>query len=80
MSFENGDKIGVYVTYNGYLDAYENYVNNEGYTLTANKWVADEEIYWADKTNTADFYCYYSYGTPVDATAYILVSIRRSTY
>lgn len=69
-SFENGDKIGVYVTYNGYLDAYDNYVNNAGYTLTANKWVADEEIYWADKTNTADFYCYYPYGTPVDATAY----------
>ena len=32
-SFENGDKIGVYVTYNGYLDAYDNYVNNAGYTL-----------------------------------------------
>lgn len=69
-SFENGDKIGVYVTYNGYLDAYKNYVDNAGYTLTANKWVADGEIYWADKTNTADFYCYYPYGTPIDATAY----------
>lgn len=69
-AFENGDKIGVYVTYNGHLDAYKNYVDNAGYTLTANKWVADEEIYWADKTNTADFYCYYPYGTPIDATAY----------
>ena len=69
-SFENGDKIGVYVTYNGYLDAYENYVDNAGFSLSGNKWVADNEIYWADKTNTADFYCYYPYGTPVDATAY----------
>ena len=69
-AFENGDKIGVYVTYDGYLDAYENYVDNAGFTLSGNKWVADNEIYWADKTNTADFYCYYPYGTPVDATAY----------
>ena len=69
-AFENGDKIGVYVTYNGYLDAYDNYVNNAGFTLTGNKWVADDEIYWADKTNTADFYCYYPFGTPVDATVY----------
>ena len=57
-AFENGDKIGVYVTYHGYLDAYENYVDNAGFTLSGNKWVADNEIYWADKTNTADFYCY----------------------
>lgn len=69
-AFENGDKIGVYVTYNGYLDAYDNYVNNAGFTLSGGKWVADQEIYWADKTNTADFYCYYPFGTPIDATAY----------
>ena len=69
-TFESGDKIGVYVTYNGALDPYNNYVDNEGYTLEGSRWVPDKQIYWADKTTTADFYCYYPYGTPVDATAY----------
>jgi hypothetical protein len=69
-TFENDDKIGVYVTYNGALDPYNNYVDNTGYTLSGNTWIPDEQIYWADKTTTADFYCYYPYGAPVDATAY----------
>ena len=68
--YENGDKIGVYVSYDAALAASGNYVDNKGFTMNNGSWVPDEEIYWADKTTAADFYCYYPYGTPVDATAY----------
>ena len=68
--YENGDKIGVYVSYEAALAANGNYVDNKGFTMTNGVWTPDEEIYWADKTSAADFYCYYPYGTPVDATAY----------
>ena len=68
--YENGDKIGVYVSYEATLAPSGNYVDNKGFTLTNDAWTPDEEIYWADKTTAADFYCYYPYGTPVDATAY----------
>ena len=69
-SYENGDKIGVYVSYQTSLAPSGNYVNNKAFTLEDGSWEAEEKIYWADKTNTADFYCYYPYGTPVNATAY----------
>lgn len=68
--YENGDKIGIYVSYEAALAANGNYVDNKGFTMTNGVWTPDEDIYWADKTSAADFYCYYPYGTPVDATAY----------
>jgi hypothetical protein len=68
--YENGDKIGVYVSYDAELAASGNYVDNKGFTMEKGDWTPDEEIYWADKNSEADLYCYYPYGTPVDATAY----------
>ena len=69
-SYEAGDKVGIYVSYEDALTASGNYLDNNCFTLTNGVWTSSKDIYWADHTTTADFYCYYPYGTPVDATAY----------
>lgn len=69
-AYEAGDKVGIYVSYEDALAATGNYLDNNCFTLTDGAWTSSAEIYWADHTTAADFYCYYPYGTPIDATAY----------
>ena len=69
-AYENGDNVGIYVSYESALAASSNYVDNKKFTLTSGIWTADTEIYWKDKDTPADFYCYYPYGAIADATAY----------
>ena len=69
-AYEAGDKVGIYVSYEDELAVSGNYLDNNCFTLTDGAWASSKDIYWADHTTTADFYCYYPYGTPVDATAY----------
>lgn len=74
-SFEQNDKVGIYVVnYNGstagtFVNS-GNHVDNMGFTYLASQWNPDSEIYWEDETTKADFYCYYPYGTPANALAY----------
>lgn len=68
--YENGDKIGVYVSYQNGLEPSGNYLDNVGFSLQNGVWEADATIYWADKTTPADFYCYYPYGVPFNARSY----------
>jgi hypothetical protein len=69
-AYESGDKVGIYVSYADALDSSNNYLDNQCFTLTDGAWTSSKEIYWADQTTTADFYCYYPYGSPVDAKIY----------
>lgn len=69
-AYEDGDKVGVYVSYEDALAASGSYLDNKAFTLMDGSWTSSEGLYWADNTTTADFYCYYPYGTPVNATAY----------
>ena len=69
-AYESGDMVGIYVSYADALDSSNNYLDNQCFTLTDGAWTSSKEIYWADQTTTADFYCYYPYGSPVDAKTY----------
>lgn len=69
-AYEDGDKVGVFVSYEDALAASGNYLDNKAFTLKDGVWTSSEVLYWADNTTMADFYCYYPYGTPVNATAY----------
>ena len=67
-TFENGDKVGLYVVnYNGEtageLTATSNHVNNMQFTYTDGTWTPSSPIYWKDETTHADFYVYYPYMT-----------------
>lgn len=60
-SFENGDKVGIYVVNNpNTLAASGNHADNIGFTYSGN-WSPTTPIYWKDETTKADFYCYYPY-------------------
>lgn len=74
-AFELDDKVGIYVVnqangVSGTLVTSGNYVDNMCFTYSNNKWTPDTEIYWADKTTKADFYCYYPYANPTSVTAH----------
>ena len=69
-SFEEGDQIGLYVSYDGDLKEQGNYSDNKKFTLRAGHWTADTELYWKDQTSAADFYCYYPYAAPGNPLAY----------
>ena len=69
-AYENGDNVGIYVSYESALAASSNYIDNKKFTLSAGKWTSETEIYWKDKETPADFYCYYPYGAIADATSY----------
>ena len=75
-SFEEGDKIGLYVvnyenSAPGELAASGNYADNVEFTLS-NTWTSYEEIYWKDQYTKTDFYVYYPYAADgiADVTAY----------
>jgi len=73
--FEVGDRVGVYMV--SYSDGAQGTMVNSGNTydnvslqLTNNGWTPSVNMYWPDKTNKADFYAYYPYGTPDNVRAY----------
>lgn len=85
-SFEQNDKVGIYVvnydgTTAGTLGVAGNHVNNMCFTYSpATRWTPDEEIYWKDNSTKADFYCYYPYGSPTNVGSYaITTSTDQST-
>lgn len=66
-SFENGDRIGVYVTgYDGQsprpLEIGGNYANNALVTFNGTAWSAEPKIYWEE--GLCDVYAYYPYANP----------------
>lgn len=66
QSFENGDKIGLFVTNyeNGQktkLKTIGNQVDNECLTFNGMEWKSAKPLYWKDQTTKSDFYCYYPY-------------------
>lgn len=74
-SFEVGDKAGIYmVSYSegvqGTMVNAGNTYDNVGLQLTNNGWIPSVSMYWPDKTNKADFYAYYPYGSPDNVRSY----------
>ena len=74
-SYENNDKVGVYVVnYNGStagtLSASGNHVTNMQFTYNSSKWTPASEIYWKDNTTHADFYAYYPYSASANTSAH----------
>lgn len=73
--YENGDMIGIYTVNHtdgtpGSLADSGNHLDNTRFTFDGTEWKADSEVYWADQTTPADFYCYYPYTESVaDVTA-----------
>ncbi len=81
--YENGDKIGVYtVNYvndeAGSLENSGNHLDNEGFTLEGSEWKSDNEVYWADQTTPADFYCYYPYTESVEDVSALSFSVQEN--
>ena len=82
-SYENGDKIGVYVVNNingeaGNLADSGNHLDNTKFTFNGTEWKADKEVYWADQTTPADFYCYYPYTASVSDITALTFSVKEN--
>ena len=81
--FEEGDKMGVFVTkYEGDnalpLQISGNYASNICSTLNGGKWVNSSAIYWSE--GKFDVYAYYPYAKPNSADEYLFnVSLDQST-
>lgn len=70
-SFDNGDKVGLYVVnYSGStagtLQTSGNHATNALYTYNSG-WQASSQLYWKDETTHADFYVYYPYSATVSS-------------
>lgn len=66
-SFDNGDKVGIYIVCpTGELAATGNYVDNAAFTYDGNAWASEDELFWKDGTTPADFYCYYPYNVSLE--------------
>lgn len=82
-AFEQGDRIGLYVTeYSGEtappLQISGNWANNVSATLGGAEWVTAKKIFWSD--NKMDVYGYYPYMTPVSIDAQpFSISLDQST-
>ena len=81
--FENGDMIGVYVVNNvdgeaGTLANSGNHLDNTKFTFDGTEWKADNEVYWADQTTPADFYCYYPYTASVSDVTALTFSVKEN--
>ena len=68
--YDSGDMIGVYVVNHingtsGTLADSGNHLNNTKFTFNGMEWQPETEVYWADQTTPADFYCYYPYTASV---------------
>ena len=74
-SFDNGDKIGLYMVYYngttpGTLANSSNGADNVQYTYDGSQWIASTPLYWKDNSTHADFYVYHPYGSPENVSAY----------
>ena len=69
-AFEEGDQIGLYVSYDGELKAQGNYSDNRKYTLKSGVWTSESDLFWKDQESAADFYCYYPYAAPGNPLEY----------
>lgn len=74
-AFEEGDKIGLYVSnYNNgvpsTLMTTGNHVDNAMFVYEDSKWLPENNIYWKDKNTAADFYAYYPYSASVNISAH----------
>lgn len=80
-SFENGDKIGLFVV-NHQTDGSSvalapsgNYVDNMQYTYSGT-WTPASPIYWKDNTTHADFYLYYPYTSSISSVTAFPYSVK----
>ena len=69
-SFDNGDKVGIYVVnytdgIAGSLKSSENHIDNTGFTYSSSSWNPDNTVYWKDKKTSADLYAYYPYSSSI---------------
>ena len=69
-SFEDGDQIGLYVSYDGDLKEQGNYSDNRKYTFKSGVWTSESDLFWKDQESPADFYCYYPYAAPGNPLEY----------
>ena len=69
-SFEEGDQIGLYVSYDGDLKEQGNYSDNRKYTFKSGVWTSESDLFWKDQESAADFYCYYPYSAPGNPLEY----------
>lgn len=69
-SFEDGDRVGLYMVYGGTLQSNGNYSDNQKYSFNSGVWSTDKQIYWKDETTKADFYCYHPYMDECNPTAF----------
>lgn len=69
-AFETGDVAGLFVVNQPKsLAVGGNHADNCKFTFDGTGWKAEKEIYWADETTKADFYCYYPYTPAVSSVA-----------
>ena len=68
-AYEEGDQIGVFVSYSVSLEATGAYVANKKFTYSGGAWTSDSDIYWKDKTTSANFYVYAPYSGVSSASA-----------
>lgn len=74
-TYENGDKVGIYVVnYNGStagnLATSGNQVDNMLFSYDGSKWSPEQSIYWKDSSTAADFYAYYPYSASANISAH----------
>jgi len=79
-AFESGDKVGIYVVNevggaSQTLLSSGNHADNIGFTYSSS-WTPDTQIYWADETTKADFYCYYPYSSSIADVTAVPVSVN----
>ena len=68
-SFENGDRVGVYMAYDELQNSGNN-IDNQLFSLNSGAWKTDQEFFWKDNTTSANFYAYCPYGSPAYVSEY----------
>ena len=71
-AFENGDQVGLYMSY-GALQNVGNHIDNQRFSLSSGAWTTDNDIFWTDDITSADFYAYCPYGSPTYVSEYDFV-------
>ena len=74
-TFEEGDQIGVFVSYSASLEATGAYVANKKFTYSSGFWSSEQDIYWKDKVTNANFYVYSPY-TGVSSAAALNFAVK----
>ena len=82
-SFENGDRIGLYVVETpSPLQVSGNYINNLQATYNGTNWTGDSGLRWPNTTSTCDLYAYYPYMAvhSITATPFSVLQDQSSGY